>query len=491
MFPDTGGTSTVFSFMVYGGVAVAELTKNAEESEDPVAHEERINKDITWAVPDPFEQLKKKNTGNIGVCNPYALAPFLMKAKINWKKVDARETLMAAFVPTGLSVFSDIFNPKLSIIFSQKKISGVISGAVSTGEGAQTGAGAPAPTGKTAITYDGIIPSAGYPPPGAPPGSTPPASLPFKKIVNNNIKDVVDDSMQGPCLDCYFIAALYSRAWCNYPAFPPIPSTCPNGYNITFYKETCGSETNCATPRFPVDDHKQPVFAQMTPEWEIYPPIYEKAYAIFRDLPQSQLPGAQSGDPEISVFPPGDALLSLFHITKMKWDFTRNNTINQPSAFLTKELSQFGFPSSYYALNKNLSAAIGASRKTIYPTVAWTYDPSVESLPACSSALFGPSGPYGNDLIVANHSYSILGSITINTKNYIVLRNPWGANYIGDPSGSITQYLAVGQFTPAAGISFDLGRKPDGITTDGIFALRSDVFDCIFRGFGWVQFKCA
>ena len=232
----------------------------------------------------------------------------------------------------------------------------------------------------------------------------------------------------------------------------------------------------------------------MTTEWELWTALYEKAYAMFIGLTKSTLPNATATDPEIKTFPQGDPLLSLAHITKMKWDFTNSNTINQPSAFLTSDLSQFNFASSYAAMNKDLSAVIGGttSRKTLYPTVAWTYD----TKPACSSTWFGATSPYGNDLIVPSHSYSILGSVTLKdnagiTRNYIVLRNPWGANYVGDPSGSIGQYLAVGQFTPATGISFDLGRKPNGITTDGIFGLRSEVFDCCFRGFGWVPFRCA
>jgi hypothetical protein len=471
--PEFGRDS--YRFYVYGGVAVAESTKNTEPeevvpAEDLVACEERINKNMTWASPDPFEQLKKKDPGKIGACNPYVLAPLLLKAEINWNKVNPHQTLMAAFVPTGLTKFSDIFDPGKSVIFP----------------GARTGSGTPATPGRMPKTYAAIIPSSDHLPPGAPPGSSPPASLPFKKITFNTIKDVVDDAMQGACVDCYFIAALYSRAWCSYPAFPPNPSNCLNGYNIAFYTPACGSVTKCATTKFPVDDYKQPVFTQMTTEWELWPALYEKAYAMFMGLKPSVLPNATSTDPEISVFPPGDPLLSLFHLTKMKWDFTGNNTIGQPSAFLTKELSPFGFASSYNALNKNLCAAIVASRKTIYPTVAWTYDPSVESLPACSSALFGSTGPYGSDLIVPNHSYSILGSITINTNNYIVLRNPWGANWCGDdPSGSVGRYLAAGQWTPAQGITIQLGGR-----TDGIFGLRTDAFDCCFRGFGWVQFRC-
>jgi len=470
------------------------------EPKDLVTREELLNQDTTWADPDPFVQLEQKNPKkNIGVANPYVLAPLLLNTKINWNNVDAHETLMAAFAPTGSKSFADIFNPKKSVIFSQKKINRLLTARLfspsgGTVHGAETGAGAAAPTGKVAKTYDPITPSENYLPPGAPTGSKPPTPLPFKKSTVGNFKDVVDDSVQGACLDCYFIAALYSRAWCSYPAFPPTPSSCPSGYNITFYKRRDISPpppppydavTKCATLRFPVDDNKQPVFAQMTTEWELYSALYEKAYAMFTNLPQSKLPNATATDPEISAFPQGDPLLSLFHITSLIWDFTKNNTLGQPSAFLTKELTQSGFTSSYKAMSINLSAVVGASRKIKNPTVAWAYD----TKPACSSIWFGSTSPYGNDLIVPSHSYSILGSVTLKdstgiTWDYIVLRNPWGANYV-DPSGSVGQYLAAGQFTPVAGVMIDLGKR-----TDGIFGLRTDVFDCCFQGFGWVQFRC-
>jgi hypothetical protein len=446
------------------------------------------NEDVTWADPDPFRQLDEKNPKkNIGVANPYVLASLILKTNIKWNRVNAFETLMAAFAQHGSKSFADIFNPNSSILFSHAKITALL-----------TGAGAGAPTGDIAVKYGPIIPSANYPPPSAPAGSQPPTPLPFKKITFNNIKDIVDDSMQGTCLDCYFIAALYAKAWCSYPIFPPVPPSCANGSDISFYKKvdtippSTQKITKCATPRFPVDLHDQPVCAQMTTEWELYTALYEKAYALFCGLRKSVLPGATDTDPEISSFPQGDPLLSLFHLTSLVWDFTRNNNLNQPSAFLTTDLSQFGFGSSYLAMNKNLSATVGSSRKTLNPMVAWTYD----ARPACSSTWFGANNPYGNDLIVPSHSYSILGSVRLRDssgtdRDYIVLRNPWGANCTGDPSGCIQPYLAAGLFTPVAGISFDLGRKPNGITTDGIFGLRSEVFDCCFKGFGWAPFKVA
>jgi len=476
----------------------------AESKKDLVECEELLNQYVTWADPDPFVQLEQKNPEKIGVANPYLLAPLLLNRKINWSPGNAKKFLMDAFATTGLTEFADIFNPEISVIFPQIRMNRIqISSMLSDSGGTIHGAGTKEPVPGSACCYGPIEPKRDYPPPALPTPSDPPggeSALPFKKIKENNIKDVIDDVIQGICPDCYFIAALYSRAWCNYPAFPPTPPTCANGNNITFYNASGTAVTKCATRRFPLDTVKQPACAQMTTDWELWSALYEKAYAMHLDRPPSNLEGANgtATDPDLTNnnnlpevdprkhWPQGDPLLSLFHITKMKWDFTSSNTIGQPSAFLTTQLAPFN--SSYAALNRNLSATIGNSRKTIYPTVAWTYT----SRPACSDGVFGAGkNPYGNDLIVPSHSYSVLGSFSINAKDYIVLRNPWGPNYIGDPSGIITGYLASGPFTftPAPGISFDFGRKPNGITTDGVFALETKAFDCCFRGFGWVQFR--
>jgi hypothetical protein len=486
------------------GVAMVAI---AESKKDLVECEELLNQNVTWADPDPFVQLSQKNPEKIGVANPYVLAPLLLNRKINWSTGNAKKFLMDAFATTGLTEFADIFNPDISVIFPHNQMNRIqISSMLSDSGGTVHGGETHEPVPGSASSYGPIEPNRNYPPPALPTPSDPPggeSALPFKKIKDNTIKDVIDDTMQGISPDCYFLAALYSRAWCNYPAFPPTPPTtpvCSNGSNITFYNTTGASVIKCATRRFPLDSVKQPACAQMTSDWELWSTLYEKAYAMFLNRPPSNLPGANgtATDPDLTnnnnlpandplkLFPSGDPLLSLFHITKMKWDFTSNNTIGQPSAFLTASFPQFGFNTSYEALNKNLTGKIGDSRKTIYPTVAWTYT----SRPACSDTVFGAGkNPYGNDLIVARHSYSVLGSLTVNSKDYIVLRNPWGPNYIGDPAGIITGYLASGPYTPATGISFDLGRKPDGGTTDGIFALETKAFDCCFRGFGWVQFR--
>ena len=475
----------------------------AESKKDLVECEELLNQNVTWADPDPFVQLSQKNPEKIGVANPYVLAPLLLNRKINWSTGNARKFLMDAFATIGITEFTDIFNPEISLIFPQNQVSRIQKPIMLSESDAPSGGTQPGTPG-SASSYGPIEPNRNYPSPALPTPSDPPQggepALPVKKINDGTIKDVFDDAMQGICPDCYFIAALYSRAWCNYSAFPPTPTACTSGYNITFYNTSGAAVTKCATRRFPLDSVKQPACAQMTSDWELWPALNEKAYAMFLNRPASNLPGANgtATDPDLTnnnnlpandplkLFPAGDPLLSLFHITKMKWDFTSSNTIGQPSAFLTANFPQFGFNTSYEALNKNLTGVItDISRKTIYPTVAWTYT----SRPACSDSVFGAGkNPYGNDLIVARHSYSILGSFKANAKDYIVLRNPWGPNYIGDPSGIITGYLATGQFKPA-GIPIDLGRKPDGVTTDGIFALELSAFTCCFRGFGWVQFR--
>ena len=483
----------------------------AESKKDLVECEELLNQYVTWADPDPFVQLEQKNPEKMGVANPYALAPLLLNRKINWSIGNAQMFLMEAFATTGITEFADIFNPGLSVIFPQNLIHRLqIPGMAPAPGGPVPGVETQQPVPGSASSYGPIEPSRNFPPPTLPTPSDPPAggepALPFKKSVASNIKDIFDEAMQGICPNCYFIAALYSRAWCNYPAFPPTPPACTNGYNITFYdnNNSGAAVTKCSTRRFPLDTNKQPACIQMTTDWELWPALYEKAYAMFLNRPPSNLPGANGTvtDPDLTnnnnlpatdskkLWPAGDALLSLYHITKMKCDFTASNTLGRPTAFLMADLSKFGFASWYEALKIDLTAAnsdLLKSQKTLYPTVAWTHP----SRPACSDTVFGAGkNPYGNDLIVPKHSYSVLGALTKDSKTYIVLRNPWGPNYVGDPSGIITGFLATNStYTPATGIPLALSRKPDGITTDGIFALESSAFTCCFKGFGWVQFR--
>jgi len=141
-------------------------------------------------------------------------------------------------------------------------------------------------------------------------------------------------------------------------------------------------------------------------------------------------------------------------------------------------------------------------RKTKRPSVAFTFD-SGAAAPALPNN--GGQPQYTSDLLVASHSYSLLGVYneggTLGTndkpaggKNYVVLRNPWGVI-----SGVTYEYrdtflgtgrsLAAGPlpaFT-STGAKRNLWSKTDagGKLMDGVFAVDMDTFARYFRGFSW------
>lgn len=103
---------------------------------------------------------------------------------------------------------------------------------------------------------------------------------------------------------------------------------------------------------------------------------------------------------------------------------------------------------------------------TRYPTVAWTKT----NCPNLSPAL------------VADHSYSILGTFVSGATRYIVLRNPWGINF---NTGILASLAQAGAYQPLNVTSaITLGPA----STKGIFAIENAAFNTYFGGFGWVKY---
>ncbi len=101
------------------------------------------------------------------------------------------------------------------------------------------------------------------------------------------------------------------------------------------------------------------------------------------------------------------------------------------------------------------------------PAVAWTYDTGSQ---------------YSDSTITVKHTYSLLGvagkkdSSGAWTDRYVVLRNPYGKDK-GDPTGLPPGSL----YTSALWCrNINLGNS------DGIFALRYDLFAQYFAGYAWV-----
>jgi hypothetical protein len=293
--------------------------------------------------------------------------------------------------------------------------------------------------------------------------------------------------MQGECLcDCPFIAALASIAWVNrnfiinniaspnpgtytvnfwdYPAAsypPPVPLPGPNlGIQLNPVA-TLGNPQ--LTPvvvngTIPLDSTSSPIDTSITPNMyygagssnnnEIWPSVYEKAYAKFC-LYKNQIPIAANGnlpltvanladptkDPTFSevqsltqVLWGGNAGIGMMYLTGLNcWAYNLYSTSFTPIG----GLSGTAATTSIYTYIKtgfcSQNVTIYGVNKTRYPLVAWTY-PSENASPAgLYNAITNPNGiQYDPAGIIAGHCYPVLGVFSTVNGNYIALRTTFG-----------------------------------------------------------------
>jgi hypothetical protein len=148
------------------------------------------------------------------------------------------------------------------------------------------------------------------------------------------------------------------------------------------------------------------------------------------------------------------------------------------------------------------------STKTKYPAVAitnCTQDPMedpVQTNPPICAAPAGSGIVYDNELLVANHSYSLLGIheevIRDFTIPYVILRNPYGTNW-GFTMDSVPDWTLKDQGTldfhvvPPENDPYDVHwdlfvTNAAGARTPncGVFAMHLTKFKFYFGAFGWV-----
>ena len=314
----------------------------------------------------------------------------------------------------------------------------------------------------------------------------------FRDDLLDNRAGIIGDIVQGACLDCYFLAALFSWAWYCI-AFPPKTLVANNGiYTIPFhsYSYPNWSTTDIQVkPTLPLDSQSQLVFAQQTPDKsEIWPALYEKAYAEYKKciaLPAKknadQGPFPLPYDPDIAQLPRGDPLLALTEITKWLAATGTNNDAGYPTVHSTASIVAKTNPygsSAYEILEKYNKSGLF----TNYPTVAWTYGEN--------SAPF-PNTWVINTILQPNHSYSILGRFVNAAGQYIVVRNPWGLP-VDKTDVRVTQngfqgYIPSVVWQPDSVINARF-RLNLGKNNFGIFGIHTTAFEKYFAGFGWVQF---
>ncbi|MDP3565115.1 MAG: hypothetical protein Q8R70_11570, partial [Methanoregula sp.] len=314
------------------------------------------------------------------------------------------------------------------------------------------------------------------------------------------LKDVIDDCVQGCALNCYFVAALCSVAWMYYPSFPPLSNPSlktPSGdYTITYhYASNSGTRDVKVSKELVLSIADTPVFSRPTPGNEIWNGLLEKAYSeflVFSDsaLPYKNLQPSNNEYADIEKYPRpnipddkgGNPIQALEHITGNTWKpYDPTNPADpQPGAtcFATKDIPGGCF--QRIIDNCKLSGVNNTLGKTNYPMVAYTYENGVKA--------GYDNNLYDSCILVANHSYSILG-IKIDVVNgisqrYIILRNPYGKLFGAEPQPGNGFYLGLWS-VPASGSCPALNNY-NLATIDGIFGLRDDMFEKYFEAFGWV-----
>lgn len=259
-------------------------------------------------------------------------------------------------------------------------------------------------------------------------------------------KDVTEynDPIQGAIGNCYFIAALAAIAWADPYLIVHRNRATGTGETarvnaIQFYSK--GGGKDAPSKLVEVSDltlvnsaSNQPIYCRSNDAGEIYPALYEKAFAKW-------ILKTNSDKPDITQTAFGDMVKATAQL-------------NNKSPHYYNTDSRTG--DQLYSIVRENSM----SCKTIHPMTAWTY---------------GSNKNYTGTNVVGNHAYTVLGWAYKNSKKYIVLRNPWG---VTEPAG-LNSYQGVLSF-------FDktFWRPISMIGNDGVFAIEANSFQNLFAGLG-------
>ncbi|MDD1719013.1 MAG: C2 family cysteine protease [Methanoregulaceae archaeon] len=391
---------------------------------------------------------EKEIRSNIGARSPYAIVEAIEKKAIPWKKKSKKETRSLLKQVLGMP-YDELFDPSLDSPLYRG-----LEGR-SDEDDLQSIKSMSSPCG-IAPTGWNLDPDWRFSIAGIPAGTD------------------WEDPVQGCSLDCYLIAALSSVRF-SRPARINLDNRPDSTYSITFHDEGIPTVFSGAND-LPVNGSDL-VYGRSRTANEIWPAVYEKAYAKFlcsKNPPGCPLcPSDANGDhPTISGFNGGTPYAALQHISGLY--FADGVTSFATTALPADNGSELLDPPRYTSIYAKIFRKCGNNPEgaTSAPMVATTYYSEAEN----------PDGlPYSEETIVANHSYSVLGVHTedvngVPTK-FVVLRNPYGQLWGADPAYSGTPLaLARGNW---------LGRPL--CIEDGIFGLKVHQFKRYFERFGWVQ----
>ncbi len=191
------------------------------------------------------------------------------------------------------------------------------------------------------------------------------------------------------------------------------------------------------------------IYARAGDPKELWPGVYEKAFAIWKI-------GTTSEQPDMTLINYGDPVAAGVALTNGACSyFPTSEVIDLPL------IGSIDVVTSDQIWQTVRSHSLGM--RTLHPMMAWTP----------GSASVGLD--YGSAHIVLNHAYSILGWDYRNGAKYIVLRNPWGTYEatLNVLSGTWSAYDAT-------------SWRSTTLSEAGIFAITAETFKQYFQGFGVV-----
>jgi hypothetical protein len=400
---------------------------------------------------------RRERAENIGVINPYALAEAVLGREIDWTVDSPKEVL-----PEVLGMpYERLFDPALDsplyagLVFDREslevrraqkpgepevdsEVNGVygVEARATDADGMETDADRPEEAQSVADVMAGVAAGAIWEDKG----------IFFREAVE------FFDPRQGAVGDCYLIAALSSVAWAfTYEIAQRCRATGTaqeSFYDMITFFEGSSKVLVEVTEKVPTNAAGNFIYCRSTEDGEVWPAIYEKAYAKWRT--------GHSGDtPDLLTIAGGDPVLAMAQLTG------RSRNYYGTSSSSTDTI--------YKRVREN-----SISRKTFNPMVAWTY----------SSGMASPDRVNYSDVnLVANHAYSILGWDYRNDKRYIILRNPWAQTEAstGILTGSWTAWDAPYYGGPGWWRTISLSQN------DGVFGLEVGIFKKYFAGLGVVK----
>lgn len=258
------------------------------------------------------------------------------------------------------------------------------------------------------------------------------------------------DPIQGAVANCYFIAALSAVAWAMPFRIRHLTRATGQAQEsfinlIQFFKPDSGGQLDKeieVTDTVPLNAGGGFLYARSSEAGEIWPAVYEKAYAKLKA-------GTTSDHPDILATAWGDCVWATAQLTGGRREY-HNSADNSGDALW------------------DIVRANSLSHRTFNPMTAWTY----------SSGDAAPKKVvYADANVVGSHCYTILGWDYRDGRKYIILRNPWGNTEATVQNLAGTSWL------------WDVSwwRPIDLTVVDGTFAVEASAFKQYWAGLGVVK----